>query len=370
MIRVLFVIENLGGGGAERVLVNLVNAMDKSRFDVTVMTLFDKGVNAGSLDDSVRLIDVHKLKFKGMKTVTKLLPKRLLYNSYIGGSADNDYDIIIPYMTGVPTTIASGSGLPKIAWIHGEFFEDQRSKYFGLKPIYDRYDCAVGVSEHVRRSFTRAIGSKLKTLTLYNTNDTARIRRLAEEAVEVGKPEGKVVVSTVGCLESTKGYDRLINAAGKLRDEGRVFEIRIIGEGRDRPALEKRISDLGLGDTVKLLGYQTNPYKYVAASDLFVCSSRTEGLSTAVSEAVILGKPVVSTDVSGAREILGGDNEYGLIVESSEDGIYGGLKLFIDEPANRDHYAAQAKIRAPFFEPENTVGAVESLIERVVKKEL
>ena len=372
MIRVLFIVESLGGGGAERVLVNLVNYMDNSRYDVTIMTLFEKGVNADTLQNSVRLIDLHKRKFKGIKTLTKLLPKRYNFIKYAGRNADENFDIIIPYMTGFPTFVAAGSGLPKIAWLHGEFnkpeifsarifFED-----FGLKKCYDRFDAVVGVSEYVTSSFNEKIKPKRKAVTLYNTNDTGRIRRLAAESADVSKPYGKTVISTVGCLESTKGYDRLISVSKRLRDEGKAFEVWIIGEGRDRQALEKQIAELGLGDTVKLLGYQTNPYKYVAASDFFVCSSRTEGLSTAVSEAVILGKPVVSTDVSGAREILGNNNEYGLVVESGEEGIYKGMKLFLDDPAKREYYAGQATVRAPFFEPEHTVRAVERLIEEVV----
>ena len=364
MIKVLFVMENLGKGGAERVLVNLVNQMDKTRFDITVMTLFEKGVNAESLDPEVRLINKNKPKFKGIKTVSKYIPKRMLYDFYIGKSADKEYDIIIPYMSGVPTTVASGSRLPKISWLHGMFGSDKVIN--GLDRIYKRYDKVVGVSEKVTERYNELFSQSCRGITLYNTNDTARIRGLAAESPGVDRPEGKTVISTVGCLESSKGYDRLVGVCGRLKDEGKAFELRIIGEGRDRAALEEQIERLGLSDCVKLLGYQTNPYKYVAASDFFVCSSRTEGLSTAVSEAVILGVPVVSTDVSGAREILGDRDEYGLVVESSEEGIYEGMKLFLDDGEKRAYYAAQAAKRAPFFEPENTVSAVEQLIEKTL----
>ena len=98
---------------------------------------------------------------------------------------------------------------------------------------------------------------------------------------------------------------------------------------------------------------------------MYVCPSRSEGFSTAVSEALILGVPVVSTRVSGAEEMLGENDEYGIVCESSADGIYSALKRMLTTPSLRAHYAEQASKRREFFSPTRTVGDVERLIESV-----
>lgn len=358
MKKILFVIENLGGGGAERVLINLVNFMDKSRFDVTVLTLFDEGINAKTLKDDVNFINLGKKKFKGIKTVYKFLPKKILYKCYIDKIVKkNNYDLLVAYMTGVPTFVVAGSKKPKIAWVHGEFIKSFNT--FGLKHIYNKFNEVIGVSQYVCNTIDNVISPNKKSQVIYNTNDFNRIINLSEDSYEINNSE-LLTFSTVGCLEPTKGYDRLINVCKKLKDEGVNFKLNIIGEGYCHNELQNQVKDFELENTVFLLGYQTNPYKFVKNSDLFICSSRTEGLSTAVTEAIILGKPVVSTDVSGAKEILGENNEYGIVVENSEEGIYVGIKQMLTGD-NLKYYAEKAKDRASFFATEKTVKEAENL---------
>lgn len=367
-MKILFVIENLGGGGAERVLVNLVNHMDKAKYDVTVVTLFEKGVNADNLESSVKHINLNKKRFKGMKFLFKFLPKKVLYSAFLKDIVENNsIDLIVAYMTGVPTFVCVGARIPKIAWIHGEFFKNDKLNLLGLRKIYNRFDAVAGVSEYVCNSAKKNIKFKAEPIVVYNVNDTDRIISLAKECNELPKNK-KISIITVGCLEKTKGFDRLLNVCKKLKEERFEFNLNILGEGIERKNLEKQIEDCGLSGIVRLLGYQTNPYKFVKNSDLFVCSSRTEGLSTAVSEAVILGVPVVSTDVSGAKEILGKNDEYGIVTENSEDGIYKGLKVMLENSDIRGKYKIKAKERALFFETKNTVGQAEKLFDFTVNK--
>lgn len=363
MKKILFLMEDLGGGGAERVLINLVNHMDREKFDITVMTLFDKGVNADSLDKDIRFIDLGKPKFKGIKTVYKFLPKKLLFRYYI---KENTYDLIVAYMTGVPTFVAAGAKGKKIAWVHGEFINSFNT--FGLKHIYDKFDAVIGVSQYVCDTVNNVIKTSTKAEVVYNTNDFDRIIRMSASS-DISLPENhRTVLATVGCLEATKGYDRLISVCDRLKKDGFDFMLQIIGKGRDMDDLQQQILSCGLSDTVKLLGYQMNPYVFVKNSDLFVCSSRTEGLSTAVTEAVILGVPVVSTDVSGAKEILGAHNEYGIVTENSEEGLYNGIKEMLSDKEKLAYYAGKAKERASFFATEKTVKEAEDLFKAIIER--
>ena len=108
-------------------------------------------------------------------------------------------------------------------------------------------------------------------------------------------------------------------------------------------------------------GSKENPYKYVAKADLFVCSSRREGFSTAVSESLVLGIPVVTTEVSGMKEMLG-DDEFGIITANSEDALYLGIKRFLDNPKLLKHYRSKAVERGSIFNAETTVKAVEDMM--------
>ena len=139
-----------------------------------------------------------------------------------------------------------------------------------------------------------------------------------------------------------------------------------MGSGEKEPDLKKRISDAVAEGWFHLAGFQTNPYGYIKNADLFVCPSYQEGLSTAVTEAILLGVPVVSTDVSGAKEILGKNDEYGIVTENSEEGLYIGVRKMLSEEDRLKHYRQKASERADCFVPEHTVSLTEAFFFRIV----
>ena len=109
--------------------------------------------------------------------------------------------------------------------------------------------------------------------------------------------------------------------------------------------------------------------KYVARCDWFICPSFEEGFSTAATEALVVGTPVVTTLCSGMKEMLGENNEYGIIVENSSEGVYEGLKEVVSKPELLESYTKQAQIRGEKFSMQDTVDAVEDmLLEFYTKK--
>ena len=113
---------------------------------------------------------------------------------------------------------------------------------------------------------------------------------------------------------------------------------------------------------VTLLGYQINPYKYISKCDLFVCASYAEGFSTAATEALILGVPVCTVEVSGMKEMLGENNEYGIVTENNDEALYQGIKELINNSEKLQHYKQQAIIRGKSFSTERTVREVEKML--------
>lgn len=119
--------------------------------------------------------------------------------------------------------------------------------------------------------------------------------------------------------------------------------------------------------SAKLLGFRENPYNLMHAADLLVCSSIFEGFSTFVTEGLILGKPIVTTDVSGMHELLD-DSEYGLITANDDDAFYKGVKRMLTEPGLLEHYAEQARIRGRDFKREKLAKDTEAFFERELQK--
>lgn len=370
MIRVLFLIQNLGGGGAERVLVTLVNHMDKSKFDITVRTMFYDGVNASMLDKSIPYSCKHTPCFKGVNKVISYIPARILYKYFVGAE---HYDVVIAYMHGVPTKIISGCrDAAKIAWIHTRDMD--KCSLFKAFPTYEqairtmnKMDAIVGVSDSVCDAFKKKTGITDKVFTKYNANDCDKIIALSTEPVSDFDASLPVILS-IGRLCNPKRFDRLIRVSKKLHDDGYKHRLMILGTGGLQTELEELSKQLGIYDYVLFTGFQENPYKYLSRADLFVCSSDREGLSTATTEALILGVPIVTTNVSGATEILGSNNEYGIVTEIDDAALYQGVKEMITVPGLLEEYKAKAPDRAKLFEVESTVGEVERLITEVVTK--
>lgn len=366
--KVLFLITNLSHGGAERVLVNLVNNIDKEKFDVTVMTIFDTGINKQYLSPDINYRYIFPKMFHGIKFITGMCPAKVLHRLFIRGQ----YDIEVAYLEGPPAKIISGCSNPhtkKVAWIHIEFkTADAFVIGFNSKSdaitSYKKFDRIVCVAESVKKCFESVSGISNKLDVKYNTNETKLIREKSMEQVDDFKFFGNYfTICSVAKVENSKGYDRLLEVHKRLIDNGFVFRTIILGIGSQIEQLNEKAKEYGVSDSFIMLGFRENPYKYVSKSDLYICSSRIEGFSTAVTEALILGIPVVSTECSGAKELLGENNEYGIVVDNSEEGIYEGLKKMLSSPDLLKHYKKQAEIRGGFFSKEKTVRAVEDMLD-------
>ncbi len=369
MIKILFLINSLGGGGAERVLVNLVNNMDLSKYDITVQTIFKAGVNKNLLSSEIRLIEGKIKSFKGISYVIKLLPSFVLYKYFI----KEEYDVVIAYMHGVATKILSSAPqkTKKIAWLHTDMRNSTLSKVIWQSQIvktFNSYDKIVGVAKSVSQSFIDMYCLSEKVTTCYNTNDVKRIHELACEKINRtgwNNQSNCIKIITIGRLSKEKGFSRLIDCCSKLRDDGHNFQLLFLGKGPLESELREQCKKLRLENIISFGGYQENPYSFLQHADLFVCSSIQEGLNTAMSEAIILGVPVISTKVSGASEVLGENSEYGLLVDNNDLALYEGLKKLLSHQELLDEYRAKAIERASFFDTSITVRATEKLIDEV-----
>ena len=209
MKTILFVIPSFGGGGAERVLVNLVNNLDKTKYKVFVQTLFDVGVNKRYLDSEIEYIPGLKKQFPGNVFFMKLFTPKALYHLLVR----EKYDIIVSYLEGPAARIISGcpyEDTKLISWIHVEQHTKKVASYSfrserEAETCYNRFDRTICVADSVLQDFTSLFHIVKPCMVLYNTNEDDRIRELGEEPVEDITYSNEINVCSVGRLRSEKG---------------------------------------------------------------------------------------------------------------------------------------------------------------------
>lgn len=376
MKSVLFLIESLDGGGAEGALENIVTNLDKSKFDISVVSETDKESRTEriaavshyhcfghkNINHSPFREALNRVIFKFSNSAPPLIVRKVLVRG--------KYDIEVAGCEGYATKIIGNSRdkkSKKIAWIHTDFVNNPWSKEIYSSPeeeraCYEKFDAIICVSQTIKDSFVQTYGLESKTKIIHNIVDNHMILEKGKEPLDLKHTKPLFVMA--GSFLHVKGYERAARIYGRLRDDGYDFSVIIMGIGYERKNVENIIDELNLHDTITLMDYQSNPYKYMAAADAFVCSSYAEGYSTTVSESVILGTPVITTDCSGMREIFG-DRECGIICENSDEGLYQALKRVLDNPELLEKYKKEAQARSGYFDKENLVKKVENLFETI-----
>ncbi|MCR5809450.1 MAG: glycosyltransferase [Clostridiales bacterium] len=363
MLKILFFIETLGCGGAEKVLCDLVNHMDRTKFEVSVRTLWPcEGEN--KLAEGIGYRSVYPSRSRFNRSRMRLESALgLTYPLHLKG----DYDIEVAYLEMASTKIIAGSTNrrgKKLAWVHCDLLKAVGDPVnFGKKtaPYYAEYDKVICVSNGIKESFDKIFGGRFPSIVINNVIDDEAVLKKAELVPADIEKGSEPIVMAVGRLSVPKNYYRLLKAHKRILDEGIPHQLWIIGEGPERVGLERLIDELGVNKTVHMPGFRDNPYAYMNRADIIACSSSYEGFSTVITEAVILGKPVVTTECPGMREILG-DSEFGLITENDDDAFCGGLKKMLEDHDLRKHYETKAAERRRRFSASELTKETESFL--------
>lgn len=374
MIKVLFFLESLGGGGAEKVLVNLIKGLDKSKYNITVKVMSDVGVYNDEIAEIIKYKSIisgknygknifHNIFYKIKYKLIYLLPKKIIYKII----AREKYDVEVAFIEGFATAVISESKnklSKKIAWIHVDPIErNYADAYFKNleehSQCYKKFDKIVCVSKSVEKSAIKKYGITLNNImTQYNPIDEDDIKKRANEKINI-LDSSAIKFITIGRLVEQKGYDRLIRVIKRLKEEyDGVFQLLILGDGEKKKQLEEYIKENKLTNIVKLQGFVKNPYPYLKNSDLFICSSRAEGYSLVIAESLILNVPVISTKCSGPNELLD-FGKYGMLVENDEDSLYLGLKNIIDDRNKLKELKKKSQKRSEIFNYKKTIERIE-----------
>jgi len=360
--RLLFAINSLGGGGAERALINLLKNIDYERHDVFLLLISKAGVYLDQVPSAVNVISV----FEGREQtilgmlLCKFTSSELLHEWFVRAR----FDIEAAYLEGWAAKVIAGGSGRRLCWVHCDLAAHHwTTRCFSPgqdeRQCYMAFDKLLFVSPAARQGFSRLFDDAGSTAEVVeNIFDVEAIRALAAQPLQTANTFSVV---SVGRLVPIKGYDRLITAHARILAEGHYQQLVLVGEGGERQSLQALARRLGVEGSVRFAGFQENPYPFIANADVFVSSSLSEGHPLVIGEALLLGIPVVATDCSGSSGILGGGS-YGMLVDNSAEGLFEGLRS-MHEPAIHERYRRCAANAAGTFD----TGSGLLRIERILK---
>ena len=360
--KLLFVIDSLGAGGAEKSLVTLLNRLDYARYEVDLQLFAGGGVFCPFLPAQVRLLPGLPLVRVLSRPLWRMLPHpslfaaRVLYSLRIRlqrlciadraglywrmfgqhfGVTDA-YDVAIAYGQGMPTFYVAErvTARKKLAWVNVDYRISGQTRDF-QRPFYQKTDRIVAVSDPVLQLFATEVYPEFrhKMRVMPDLIECSIVERMSQRSSDKRIDRTSPVIMTVGRLNKPqKGYDLALAAAKILRDRGVAFRWYAVGEGPYRAEMERYIAENGLQEHFVLLGATANPYSYMRQCDVYVQTSRHEGFGLTIAEARILNRPVVCTNFEGCTmQMIDGRN--GLITSFDPEDIADAVERLLKDKA-------------------------------------
>lgn len=373
---ILFMMPALPGGGAEKVLIDILKNIDYTAYAVTLFLEYREGVYLPDVLENVEVIYLHRSNNIWFQRLHRRLVERRIYGvfheivyraMFLWLMRGRKFDTAISFMEGAALKYHSyiiKKAAKNISWVHIDlqkkhwsldFFRDEQDE----ARCYAMMDTIVFVSEDAKQRFVELfpIGRK-KCQVQYNLIDGKEIKSLSKT---FNVEKRKFTICMAGRLNRQKRYDRAIEVAHLLKKDGYDVDFWILGIGELEQELREQIKRYGLEDCVHLKGFVKPPYPYIAKADIFLNTSESEGYPLTICEALCLGIPIVATSITGATEILS-NSQYGVLTEEGAISIYNGVKLLIDNGNLREKYAKMALKRAEMFQVNEIMTRIYSMI--------
>ena len=312
-------------GGAERALINIINTI-KDYFEIDLVLIKKTGILLNDIPKEVTIKEIRKNIFDYV--LFRYIP--FFRRRKIRKLTNKKYDVAVAFMEGRACTWLSDmkGSVFKIAWIHNDVNKfDIGITENEIRKSYNLVDKIVVVSKQSKDSFCNKYDINPSNVeVVYNLIDEDKI---LNNSKLINVKKNKFTFINVSRMRKQKRHDRLLKAVKVLKDEGYDFELWLIGDGPLEDDIKKLVYELKIEDFVKLLGLKENPFPYIKAADYFVMSSDHEGYPLSLLEALLLKTPVISTDVSGAREIL--QDKYGIVCDTSLDALIDSMRSVLNK---------------------------------------
>jgi len=365
--KLLFVISSLVGAGAERVLVDIINHLDRNKYDIMLL-IFEKIMDLQKyLHSSVKIVCLEKRsRWDFFKLILKL---RLIIRDY-------KPVVVISHLhyTNIVTGLASMLLKRKFRLILCEHSYPRKYllevrlgnvKKWLMKITYKKADRIVTVSKSIKRVLEEDFNIQpINIISIYNPIPLETIRDKSQKEVEhiFLKDKNAQIIISAGRLEEEKRLDRLLRAFALMKTKKNSARLIILGKGNLHKELEVLSSNLNIDKCVDFVGYQVNPFAWISKADIFVLSSDYEGLPMVLLETMACGTPIVSTDCpSGPSEIIKNGKNGILVPPADEEKLAATMLTLLKDESLRKKFSEEGKKRAEDFRIEKILPQYEEL---------
>ncbi len=381
-------------GGLERVLIEVLQNIDKKKYNLTLVVDDDCGEDNIFEKDIPKEIPYYFLKPQKLiektnyyKSRRKNILYKLMYNIYMNIETYiksknikklikklGKIDVFIDYDAGATKYIENIEADKKVVWIHNSIPNLKKSeskiKRFGKR--LEKYDKIVAICDEMKEELIDIYPNlKDKILRIYNPFNFSRVLNLKDDLSELNEKDRNllkedycIAISRLDTVQ--KDYKTLLKAFQILKSKGIDKKLYIVGDGPSKEEIKNMIKEYDLIEEVKLLGRFKNPYIWLNNADFFIHSSKYEGFGLVLIEAAILDKLVISSNCPvGPTEILE-NGKSGILfnVEESEE-LAEKIEKVLNDKNLRNRYILSMKKRREDFKKENVLKEYEKLIDEI-----
>ncbi|WP_289129056.1 glycosyltransferase [uncultured Clostridium sp.] len=394
MKKLLFMCINMNIGGTEKALLTMLNEIDDSKYDITLLMLEEYGGFLNEIPSFVKVkyVDEYKSIKPFVNEPPKILIKRLIKNkAYLTGLStllnysiskitknisyyykyilknikgiDEEYDLAVAYagpMDFITYFVLNKiKAKKKVQWIHFDINKIGFNRKFA-KRNYKKFDKIFVVSEEGKEKLINLIPAlNNKVEAFFNIISCNLIENMSKNEKSFDDLFDGVRILTVGRLSKEKGQELTINVLARLKNEGYKVRWYCIGDGPEKDNYRNRIKGLDIENDYILLGSKLNPYPFMKDCDIYVQPSKHEGYCITLGEARCFDNPIVTTNFTGANEQI--KNEItGLVCDISEQGIYQAIKRLLD---NKELYKdIRINLSNEIVDSTNEISKLEKLV--------
>jgi glycosyltransferase involved in cell wall biosynthesis len=368
---------NISIGGQEKMLIEFLNILDPTKYEVLLLIEENKGKNNDYIDEIPKWVDYKFLTSeKLMEDISLLKNKKniftkLYYSILLKKKKNvaikefeknlNFGDIIIDYDMGLLRNLHKLPLKSKtlIGWSHAG--EGTLPKNKQKRKNIEKYNYIVTINDVMKKGYEK----NLNDPKILKINNFMNFDKILEKSNEEVKEYGEYIIS-VGSLTENKNHILLIEAFGELKKEKNIKnKLIIIGDGKEKEKLKKRIDELALNEDILLLGQKQNPYKYMKKSKLYVSTSKNEGLSLTSIEAMVLQKMVIAVGNNGTRELLDKNSIYGKLIKNDKEDLKKELYYFLINDEERKKYEIKGFERAKNYDKNIVKVEIERFIDEL-----
>jgi glycosyltransferase involved in cell wall biosynthesis len=368
-VRICFVVPSLAGGGAERAAVTVLSALDGARHERVLYLFRNDGVYFDQVAPGVQIVIAVKQSWLGrlfeLSAFIRATKPHIMmpFLSYFIAA-------LAVWLSRAGTRVVFNQQTPTTAFLEDADFRWRtpwRRRLFGTltRVFYGGADAVVATSRGVADDLVQNYRvPRANVRVLHNPVDVEGIRLRAGDPIEEHvRPQGRVIAAA-GRLAGVKNYPLLIDAVAEL-SKSHALEVWILGDGAERHRLEQHARARGVADLVRFLGFQQNPWRFIARADVFVLTSVYEGFGNVLIEAMACGTPVVATRSPGTSDIIQHEAN-GLLVDHEPRAVAEAIERVIADPVFRDQLVANARASLSSYAVDDVAARYDRLFLELV----